>query len=234
MPMPRRTTLNRETELATRTTTMGTEFHQEGNNENSVIGQQSVTPFSQTNTNTINNNNNDGNSGNNTSSNNNPKNRRKSSFLGYFFGESDAEKTQLDEAERKKRNNDIIPRINGKRVLDAEVDVIPSGTRKFPVLIFYSLHCDDFLVFVSFISRNPCIKCRRRNLRLQQETDFSRVSSLSPHSFIQIFISLFSHLFFFLFRFLLFIQSFFQIRVVIGRSQQVFLRSSFSCQVSRC
>jgi hypothetical protein len=129
MPTPRRTTLNRETELATRTTTIGTEFNHE-NNENSVIGQQSVTPFSQTNTNTINNN--EGNSSNNNNtSGNNPKNRRKSSLLGYFFGESDAEKEQHDEAERKKRNNDIIPRINGKRVLDAEVDVIPSGTGEF-------------------------------------------------------------------------------------------------------
>jgi hypothetical protein len=135
MPMPRRTTLNRETELATRTTTIGTEFNHE-NNENSVVGQQSVTPFSQTNTNTINNN--DGSSNNNNTSGNNPKNRRKSSLLGYFFGESDAEKEQHDEAERKKRNNDIIPRINGKRVLDAEVDVIPSGTREFTFKILFS------------------------------------------------------------------------------------------------
>lgn len=49
------------------------------------------------------------------------QNRRKSSLLGFFFGEA---------AEEPAQKPPEIFRVKGKRILDADVDPIPSGKRR--------------------------------------------------------------------------------------------------------
>lgn len=52
-------------------------------------------------------------------------NRRKSSLLSYFFGGGESDDTS-GKNNQSNNSNVLIPRIHGKRILDAETDVIPN------------------------------------------------------------------------------------------------------------